>query len=172
MVNKPLEICSLLNEVVGDKYIMNDPGELREYSRDFTSGKTVFPFAVVKPATVDEVSRIAAICNHNLVSITTRGGGTGVSGGALPSEQGIVLSTERLNKIIEINKIDRTVITETGVVTGTLQDEVLKQGLCFPQNISSRESCFIGGNIAVAGGSPKSLKYVPVKNQVINMEVE
>ena len=83
----------------------------------------------------------------------------------------MILSLERLNKIIEINKVDRIAIVESGVITQDLRYAVLNEGLNFPQNISSASACFIGGNIAVSSGSPKSLKYGATKNYVVNLEV-
>lgn len=164
-------VFEALESVVGANRLIRAAERLYKYSRDWTSNKERLPGAVVIPETVKEVSEIVAICNKTKTKLTVRGGGTGVSEGALDFHKGLIISLEKLNKIVEINKIDRIAIVESGVVTKDLQDAVLEEGLCFPQNISSADACFIGGNVAVSSGSPKSLKYGPTKNFVLNLEV-
>ncbi|XRE44271.1 hypothetical protein ACIVBQ_002475 [Tenacibaculum discolor] len=164
-------ILDQIEKIVGNKYLITKSDLLYNYSKDCTSNKEVVPAAVVLPKSTQEISEIIKLCNETKTSVTVRGGGTGVSGGALSDNKGIILSLERLNKIIEVNKVDRIAIVESGVVTQDLRDAVLKEGLNFPQNISSASSCFIGGNVAVASGSPKSLKYGTTKNYVVNLEV-
>ena len=157
-------ILNQIEKIVGSKYLITKSDLLYNYSKDCTSNKEVVPSAVVLPKNTQEISDIITLCNETKTSVTVRGGGTGVSGGALSNHKGIILSLERLNNIIEINKVDRIAIVESGVITQDLRDAALKEGLNFPQNISSASSCFIGGNVAVASGSPKSLKYGTTKN--------
>ncbi|WP_425657980.1 FAD-binding oxidoreductase [Tenacibaculum ascidiaceicola] len=164
-------ILNQIEKIVGSKYLITKSDLLYNYSKDCTSNKEVVPSAVVLPKNTQEISDIITLCNETKTSVTVRGGGTGVSGGALSNHKGIILSLERLNNIIEINKVDRIAIVESGVITQDLRDAALKEGLNFPQNISSASSCFIGGNVAVASGSPKSLKYGTTKNYVVNLEV-
>lgn len=171
MIENKLSILDEIRTIVGSKYLITKPELLYKYSKDCTSNKVTPPSAVVLPQNTQEISKIIAICNETKTAITVRGGGTGVSGGALSAHSGIILSLERLNKIIEINAVDRIAIVESGVITKDLKDAVLKEGLNFPQNISSADSCFIGGNVAVSSGSPKSLKYGTTKNYVVNLEV-
>lgn len=171
MVAIESSVLDKIEKIVGSKYLLTNPDSLYNYSKDCTSNKEVIPTAVVQPKNTQEVSEIITLCNETKTKITVRGGGTGVSGGALSYYQGIILSLERLNKIIEINKVDRIAIVESGVITQDLREAVLNEGLNFPQNISSASSCFIGGNVAVASGSPKSLKYGTTKNYVVNLEV-
>jgi len=168
---EPLEIYDRLKAIVGEDHVIRDRELMYRYARDFTEHLDKTPLAVVKPATTNEVATVAKICSEYHVGITVRGGGTGVSGGAFCEGGGIVLSLERLNQIIEINKIDRYAVVEAGTITRIFQEKVLEEGLCFPQNISSRDSSSLGGNIAVAGGSPKSFKYGPIKNYLLNLEV-
>lgn len=157
--------------IVGEPYFIADQERLYNYAKDITSGEETMPGAVVIPGTVEEIAAIVHYCNSNRISLTLRGGGTGVSGGALCYDKGIILSLERLNTILDINRIDRTVTVEAGMVTQDLQDALKEYGLFLPQNISSAASCFIGGNVAVSSGSPKSLKYGPTRNYVLNLEV-
>ena len=160
-----------LRSVVGPSYCFTAYDQLYNYSNDCTSEPEIVPEMVLLPGTVSEISQIVKICNRNKIAITVRGGGTGVSGGALAYNKGIIISLERLDKIIELNTLDRMAIIEAGVITKTIQDAALLAGLCFPQNISSAASSFIGGNVAVSSGSPKSLKYGTTKNFIINLEV-
>ena len=166
-----LSVLENIRLIVGDSYLLTKPEDKLRFSKDYTSSEIVTPVAVVIPNDVEQISKIVKICNDSEISITVRGGGTGVSGGALAFNNRLIISLERLNKIIEINTIERFVIAEAGVITQDMRDEVLKYGLSFPQNISSSESSFIGGNVAVSSGSPKSLKYGPTKNYLLNMEV-
>jgi glycolate oxidase len=160
-----------LMQVVGIPYLITLPEELCNFSRDCASGRLTIPLAAVLPGTVEEIAAVVKICNKYKLRLSAMGGGTGVSGGALAEKDGVVLSLRRLDNIVEINKIDRTVTVEAGVITGVLQQKLLEHGLCFPQNISSAGSCSIGGNVAVSSGSPKSLKYGATKNFVLNLQV-
>lgn len=171
MISCKTDIINAIIEIVGRDYVLTNTELLYNYSRDCTSDEETTPSAVILPKDEKEISKILKICNETKTSITVRGGGTGVSRGALSEKDGLILSLERLNKIIEINKIDRIVTVESGVITQDLRNAVLKEGLNFPQNISSANASFIGGNIAVSSGSPKSLKYGTTKDYVINLEI-
>jgi glycolate oxidase len=129
------------------------------------------PDVVVKPGTTEEISQLLKLCNRYKIPVTPRGGGTGLSGGALPHLGGILLSVERLNKIIHIDQRNLQVTTEPGVITEVLQNAVKDKGLFYPPDPSSRGTCFIGGNIAENSGGPKAVKYGVVKDYVLNLEV-
>ncbi|MCT2406600.1 FAD-binding oxidoreductase [Chryseobacterium antibioticum] len=129
------------------------------------------PLAVIVPNNADEISNIMKFCYANNLKITIRGGGSSVNGGVMSCGSDIILSLEKLNNIIEINEFERIAVVETGVVTEVLQKEVEKYGLSFPQNISSAGMSFIGGNIAIRSGSPKSFKYGTTANYILNLEV-
>ena len=104
-------------------------------------------------------------------SCNARGGGTGLSGGALPQLGGVVISIERMNTILEIDEKNLQVITEPGVITEVLQNAVKEKGLFYPPDPSSRGSCFIGGNIAENSGGPKAVKYGVVKDYVSTSKI-
>jgi glycolate oxidase len=171
MTTEKRKALETLRMIVGDQYFITDTENMSRYVYECTTGSYDLPSAVLLPGSVEEIAAITKICNEHLIPVTIRGGGTGVSKGAVAQHKGMILSMERLNKIISIDKINRTVIAEAGIVTKHLQDAVRKEGLTFPQNISSASGSFIGGNIAVSSGSPKSLKYGPTKNSVLNLEV-
>lgn len=158
-------------KIIGEKFVFVDEESLNHYAHDETEDLHFLPEVVIKPRTAEEFSAILKICNAEKIPVTPRGGGTGLSGGALPHLGGVLLSTERLNSIIEIDERNLQVITETGVITEVLQDAVKEKGLFYPPDPSSRGSCFIGGNIAENSGGPKAVKYGVVKDYVLNLEM-
>lgn len=162
---------SKLEEIVGANNIYIDADTLDFYSRDETEKLSFLPEVVVKPRTTDEIAAIMKLCNTELLPITPRGAGTGLSGGALPHVGGVLLSTERMNNIIEIDERNLQITTEPGVITEVLMNAVKEKGLFYPPDPSSRGSCFIGGNIAENSGGPKAVKYGVVKDYVLNLEV-
>jgi glycolate oxidase len=158
-------------QIIGEKYVLVDEESLNHYSHDETEDLHYLPEVVLKPQTAEEISEILKICNKARIPVTPRGAGTGLSGGALPYLGGVLLSTERLNKIIEIDERNLQVITEPGVITEVLQQAVREKKLFYPPDPSSRGSCFIGGNIAENSGGPKAVKYGVVKDYVLNIEL-
>ena len=172
-INKPLAIEHIddFREIVGESFVFVDEEVLNEYSHDETEDLHFLPDVVLKPGTTEEISAILKICNKHKIHVTPRGAGTGLSGGALPHLGGVLLSTERLNKIINIDERNLQVITEPGIITEVLQNAVKAKGLFYPPDPSSRGSCMIGGNIAENSGGPKAVKYGVVKDYVLNLEV-
>jgi len=158
-------------KIIGETFVFTDEEVLNNYSRDATEKLQFLPQVVLKPRTAQEISNILIICNQDLIPVTPRGGGTGLSGGALPWLGGVLLSTERMNSIIEVDERNLQVITEPGVITEMLQNAVNEKGLFFPPDPASKGSCFIGGNIAENSGGPKAVKYGVVKDYVLNLEV-
>jgi glycolate oxidase len=157
--------------IVGAANIMADEEQLAHYGHDETEHLSFLPELVLKPSDPSEISAIMQICNANGIPVTPRGAGTGLSGGALPHLGGVLLSTEKLNKILLIDERNLQIITEPGVITEVLQNAVKEKGLFYPPDPSSKGSCFIGGNIAENSGGPKAVKYGVVKDYVLNLEV-
>jgi len=153
------KIIREFEDVLGTKNVLKTKDEIIPYSKDETSDASAIPELVVKPCNTKEVSQIMAIANKHLISITPRGLGTGVSGGALPIMGGAVLSLERFTEILEIDKKNMVAVVEPGVITGELQEAVKEQGLFYPPDPASLESCSIGGNIAEGAGGPSAVKY-------------
>ena len=158
-------------QITGEAYVFIDDESLNFYSHDQTETLSYLPEVVIKPRTVEEVSAIMKICNENKIPVTPRGAGTGLSGGALPHLGGVLLSTERMNSILQIDERNLQVTTEPGVITEVLQNAVKEKGLFYPPDPSSRGSCFIGGNIAENSGGPKAVKYGVVKDYVLNLQM-
>ncbi|MEO5945685.1 MAG: FAD-linked oxidase C-terminal domain-containing protein [Chitinophagaceae bacterium] len=157
--------------IVGDTFVFADEETLNHYAHDETENLHYLPEVVIKPRTAEEISAILKICNDDRIPVTPRGAGTGLSGGALPHLGGVLLSTERMNSILEIDERNLQVTTEPGVITEVLQNAVKEKKLFYPPDPSSRGSCFIGGNVAENSGGPKAVKYGVVKDYVINLEV-
>lgn len=158
------------------KQLLNDRMQIGEaidahYASDHTEDFVFYPSVVVKPETVEEVSSIMRYCYENDLIVTPSGARTGLSGGALANYGGVLLSLERMNKIIRIDEQNHQVITEPGVVTEELQNAVKAVGLFYPPDPASKGSCFIGGNIAENSGGPKAVKYGVTKDWVLNLEV-
>ena len=166
-----LTIFNLLKAVVGEENISNNAEQLQKYGQDETEDLLFLPEIIVKPQTVSQVSEIAKICNSNFIPLTTRGAGTGLSGGALPIKGGVVLSMEKFNKIISIDERNLQATVEPGVINYIFQEEVKKVGLFYPPDPASWGSCSLGGNIAHSSGGPKAVKYGTTRDYVLNLEV-
>ncbi|MHA6247034.1 FAD-binding oxidoreductase [Pontibacter sp. CAU 1760] len=145
--------------------------EMAPYTHDETEDLRFEPEVVLKPANAGEVSRIMRFCHENLIPVTPRGAGTGLSGGALAVHRGVVLSMERFNQIISIDERNLQATVEPGVITQVFQEAVIAKGLFYPPDPSSRGSCFLGGNLSQSSGGPRAVKYGVTKDYVLNMEV-
>ena len=160
-----------LRRIVGNEFVLTDPDSLKLASCDETEDLCFVPECVVRPRTAGEISEILRLASEEMIPVTPRGGGTGLSGGALPVHGGIVLLTDRLNEIIEIDRENLFATVEAGVITEAFQNAVEEQGLFYPPDPASRGSCFIGGNIAENSGGPRAVKYGVTKDWVYGLEV-
>jgi len=131
---------------------------------------SALPDAVVFPRTADEVARLLVFANQERVPVVPRGGGTGFVGGSVPVAGGIVLSLERMNRILEVSADDMLAIVEPGVVTAELHKAVEAQGLFYPPDPSSAASCTLGGNAACAATGPRSVKYGGTRDYVLAVD--
>lgn len=165
------DIVKRLEEIVGPDNVFTDRERLEPYSHDETPELEGWPEVVVKPITAQEISEILKLANERLVPVTPRGGGQGLSGGSVPVNAGIVLSIERMNRILEIDHRNMMVAVEPGVITGELHRAVETEGLFYPPDPASLDSCFIGGNIAEGAGGPRAVKYGTTKDYVCGLEV-
>jgi glycolate oxidase len=157
--------------IVGEDFVFGDDENREKYGHDETEHLSFWPDIVIKPRTAAEISAIMKICHTHRIPVTPRGGGTGLSGGALPHLGGVVIAMERFNQILEIDEANLQVTTEPGVITEVLQNAVKEKGLFYPPDPSSRGTCFIGGNVAENSGGPKAVKYGVVKDYVLNLEM-
>jgi glycolate oxidase len=141
------------------------------YGRDHTEDFHFAPDVVLRPGTPEEVSAIMQLCHEHRVPVTARGAGTGLSGGALPIHNGVVLSMERFNKILKIDERNLQATVEPGVVTEAFQNAVKEVGLFYPPDPASKGSCFLGGNLSQSSGGPKAVKYGTTRDYVLNLQV-
>ena len=140
------------------------------YSYDATQS-VYLPDAVVFPKDAKEISAILKLANEYKFPVIPRGAGSGMTGGALPVKQGVVLPLTRLNKIIDIDKDNLIVKVEPGVVTGRLHKEVEKEGLFYPPDPASHDFSTLGGNVAECSGGPRAVKYGVTRDYVLGLEV-
>lgn len=159
-----------LRERLGEETVRADEAELLRYGRDETEDLQYRAEVVVRPRTAAEVAAVLALAYAADVPVTPRGAGTGLSGGALPVYGGVVLSLERMNRILEVDEDNLMCRVEPGVVTAALQEEVLRRGLYYPPDPASSGSCQIGGNLAENAGGPHCVKYGLTKDYVLALE--
>jgi glycolate oxidase len=160
-----------LKSIVGEANIHTSGEKLDRYASDETEDLVFLPEVAVCPQTVEQVAQIAKLCNDHHIPLTTRGAGTGLSGGALPVKGGLVLSMEKFNKILQIDERNLQATVEPGVINYIFQDEVKKLGLFYPPDPASWGSCSLGGNIAHSSGGPKAVKYGTTRDYVLNLQV-
>jgi glycolate oxidase len=164
------DILNELRSLVGPDAVATDRDTLVLYGQDETEDLVFEPQVVVKPGTTAEVSAILRLASQHQIPVTPRAGGTGLSGGALPVHGGILLSMERFNRILEIDRENLQAVVEPGVITQKLQEAVEEFGLYYPPDPASRGSCHIGGNLAESAGGPHAVKYGTTKDYVLGLE--
>ncbi len=162
---------AFFQSVVGESFVLIDKEKTEKYAKDQTEDLLFFPEVVLLPADTLQISQIMRYCNEQQIPVHPRAAGTGLSANSLAIVGGVVLSIERLNKILEIDENNLQVTTEPGVITEVLQNTVKEKGLFYPPDPSSRGTCFIGGNVACNSGGPRAVKYGVVKDYVLNLEV-
>ena len=163
------DLVASLTGIVGAENVL-DGDERENYSRDEAPrSKPVLPGVVVKPEDIDSVARILKLANDRKIPVTPRGAGTGLSGGAVPIYGGIVLSLERMNRIIEIDKDNFTATVEPGVTLSDLYQAVEELGLYYPP-YPGETSATIGGNVATNAGGMRAVKYGVTRQSVLGLE--
>jgi glycolate oxidase len=162
---------SLLEQIVDAADVLTDTDNLEKYGKDETEDLLYKPEVVVKPKTVSQISEIMKLANANNITVTARGSGTGLSGGALPIHGGIIISMERFNNILQIDERNLQATVEPGVINYLFQEEVKKVGLFYPPDPASWGSCSLGGNVAHSSGGPKAVKYGTTRDYVLNIEM-
>ncbi|MEJ6980171.1 FAD-linked oxidase C-terminal domain-containing protein [Pedobacter sp. P351] len=160
-----------ISSIVGNENIIALQTDMEDYSHDETEDLQFYPEVVVKPDSPEQISLLLKLCNGHNIPITARGGGTGLSGGALPVHGGVLLSLEKLNKILQIDERNLQATLEPGVITQVFMDSVAEKGLLYPVDPSSKGSCFMGGNMAHGSGGPRVVKYGTIREYVLNLEV-
>ena len=155
--------------VVGADHVRSDADARHIYGQD-ALGIGHPPDLVVIPGSTREIADVARLCNEHRVPLVVRGAGTGYTGGAVPTCGGVVLSMERLNRILEIDETNLLAVVEPNVITGDLQRAVEKVGLFYPPDPASLAISSIGGNVAECAGGPRAFKYGTTKRYVLALE--
>ena len=164
-------VRSALTAAVGEDNVISDPVALRSYECDGLTGFRVVPELVVLPTDTDGVVAAVRACHDHGVPYVARGAGTGLSGGALPVADGIVISLQRLRRVLEVDPLDRRATLQPGVTNLDITKAAAQYGLYFAPDPSSQQVCTIGGNVAENSGGAHCLKYGFTTNHVLSMTV-
>src|SRR5229473_2792729 len=169
----PMEarILDELRTIVGDRGLISSPEELHTYECDGLTNFRVMPRAVLLPNSTEQVQAIVRICHRERMPFVARGSGTGLSGGALPVENGIVISLARMNHILEVDFPNARVVVEPGVINLDVTGRVSPQDYFYAPDPSSQSICSIGGNVAENSGGAHCLKYGFTTTHVLGLEV-
>ena len=165
------QVHDALCRIVGSRWVRSRRAQLDTYSRDALPTKQSSPGIVVLPGSEDEVARVLRLLHHHGVPFVARGAGTGLSGGALAGPDSVLVTLTRLNRILEIDPVNRIAVVESGVVNVRLSEAVAEYGLFYAPDPSSQTACTIGGNVAENAGGPHCLKYGVTSNHVLALDV-
>jgi glycolate oxidase len=164
-------IANRLREIVGPRGLITSEEELRTYECDGLTNFRVMPSAVLLPENTEQVQAILKLCHAERIPFVARGSGTGLSGGALPIENGVVIALTRMNCIIEVDIPNARVVVEPGVINLDVTGRVLPQEYFYAPDPSSQSVCSIGGNVAENSGGAHCLKYGFTTTHVLGLEV-
>ena len=160
-----------LERMVGRQNLLLTIEDLIPYSFDGTAALQQMPLAVVFAESTTQIASILKFATENKIPVVTRGSGTGLSGGSVPSENCIVLCTVKMNRILELDKANLTLLTEPGATTLQVAEAADKAGLFYPPDPGSMKISTIGGNVAENSGGLRGLKYGVTRNYVMGLEV-
>ena len=168
--SSPLPQAALhaLQVQLGDEHILTEETERWSYGYD-NSRRQSLPDAVVFPLTHEDVVAIVKICHEFCIPLVARGRGTGTTGATVPLSGGLVLSTERMNKVINIDPANRTMVVQPGVLNQTVQDLAAQEGFFWPPDPTSAAYCTIGGNLAYNSAGPRAVKYGTPRENVFGL---
>src|SRR5881296_740146 len=160
-----------LRRILGEKNVLTAKEDLIPYSFDGTAALQEMPGCVVFTSSTSEVAEVLKLANETRTPVVTRGSGTGLSGGSVPSPDSIVLCTVKMDKILELDRANLTMLVEPGVTTLQVADAAAAAGLFYPPDPGSMKISTIGGNVAENSGGLRGLKYGVTRNYVMGLEV-
>src|SRR3954451_21818639 len=163
-----------LEGIVGQGGVFHRPADLLVYEYDGSvdgAVETAAPAAVTLPTSPEQIADIVRLARVAGLPVVARGAATGLSGGAVPQQGGIIVSLTRMNRILEIDRADHTALVEPGVINLELSEETLPHGFFFAPDPSSQRACTIGGNVAENSGGPRCLKYGVTTYHILGLEV-
>ena len=166
------DILEELIDILGAKNVIVDEEKMENYSHDETSEEySHMPEVVITPKNAEQISKVMKLANKHLVPVTPRGAGSGLSGGAIPVFGGILLSIEKMNRVLEVDYDNMMIVVEPGLVTSEINGIVDEKGLFYAGYPMSLLTCYIGGNIAENAGGGKAIKYGVTGRYVMGLEV-
>jgi FAD/FMN-containing dehydrogenase len=151
--------------------LLTDAGDLEHYGRDWTRRWAPAPLAIALPASVEEVQGIVRWANDHKVAIVPSGGRTGLSGGAVAAHGELVLSLERMNRVLDFDAVDRTLTVQPGIALEAVHGAAQERGLIYPVDFAARGSCSIGGNIATNAGGIRVIRYGNTREWIAGLKV-
>ena len=160
-----------LRHLVGTQNVLTEKEDLIPYSFDGTAAQKQMPGCVIFATTTEQVAAILKLANQTKTPVVTRGSGTGLSGGSLPVADCLVLCLVKMDKILELDRANLTMLVESGVITQTVSEAANQAGLFYPPDPGSMKISTIGGNVAENSGGLRGLKYGVTRNYVMGMEV-
>jgi glycolate oxidase len=167
----PAALAAELRAITGPGGFLCEPEELRTYECDALTNMRALPLAVLLPTSTAQVQAIVRVCHRERLPFVARGAGTGLSGGALPVEQGIVISVARMHRILEVDFANARVVVEPGVINLNVTGEVSRRDFFYAPDPSSQSVCSIGGNVAENSGGAHCLKYGFTTTHVLGLDV-
>jgi glycolate oxidase len=165
------QVLSELRAILGPQGLISSPSELRTYDCDALTNFRTMPSAVVLPTTTEQVQGVLRLCHREKIPFVARGSGTGLSGGALPVANGIVIGFARMNRILEVDFSNARVVVEPGVINLDVTGRVASAGYFYAPDPSSQSVCSIGGNVAENAGGAHCLKYGFTTTHVLGLDV-
>ncbi|GAB3034280.1 FAD-binding oxidoreductase [Oleiagrimonas citrea] len=165
------DVLASLRQLLPPERVLTEPSDLEHYGRDWTRQYPPAPLAVALPESIEEVQALVRWAVEQNVALVPSGGRTGLSGGAVAMHGEVVVSMQRMHRILDFDPIDRTMTVEAGVVTETLQQEAREKGLYYPVDFGSRGSSQIGGNIATNAGGIKVIRYGLTRDWLAGVKV-
>ena len=151
--------------------VLTDSADLEHYGRDWTRRWTPAPLAIALPASIEEVQTIARWASEQHIALVPSGGRTGLSGGAVAAKGEIVVSFERMNRVLDFNAVDRTLTVQPGIALETVHKTAREHGLIYPVDFAARGSCSIGGNIATNAGGIRVIRYGNTREWVAGLKL-
>jgi len=164
------EIINQFKKIAGPENLLTRKEAMEDYARDEGPAPAQLPEAVVKVADTQEISALLKLANRKKFPVVARGGGTGVTGGAIPPAGGVVISLERMGEIAEIDEDNLMAVVQPGIILQDFQQAVEERGLFYPPDPNSLDSCTLGGNLAEDAGGPRAVKYGVTRDYITGVE--
>src|SRR5579863_4632047 len=160
-----------MTDICGAPNVITDPLELRTYECDGLTSHRTMPALVVLPSTAEEVAGVVRVCAEHGVPFVARGSGTGLSGGAMPHSEGVLIVMSRMRRVLEVDPVARRAVVEPGVTNLSVTEAVRSFGLFYAPDPSSQVVCSVGGNVAENSGGAHCLKHGFTVNHVLGLEI-